>query len=213
MSQPGQHRSEGQWPDGGTPPGGRSSRIGWLHPRRRAVRLAGAIGVMVGVLGIVLGTLALVVEMGPRSPGKARPTAQTTSYQRHGNGKLQSVPLPGSGPFQVDWSFSCRDGRTGTFKIAGSRAAVTAANATSGHSLHGTFRDRRTRTRRIFVVSTCDWRVHVSNATPSASPSPDPASQHTPPGHKHKKHHRHKKHHGQADPNHPQQGQQGEGDD
>jgi len=213
VSQPGQHRSEGQWPDGSTPPGGRSSRIGWLHPRRRAVRLAGAIGVMVGVLGIVLGTLALVVEMGPRSPGKARPTAQTTSYQRHGNGKLQSVPLQGSGPFQVDWSFSCPHGRTGTFKIAGSRAAVAAANAISGHSKKGTFRDHRTGTRHLFVVSTCTWVVHVARASSNASPTPHAAPQRTPPGHKHKNHHRHKKHHGQPNAHHPQQGQQGEGDD
>jgi hypothetical protein len=194
------------------PPDGGSPRIGWLHPRRRAVRLAGAIGVMVGVLTIVLGTLALVVEMGPRHPGKAQPTAQT-AYTGHGNGQPQSFTLTGRGPSQIDWSFSCSDGRTGTFKIADSRAAVTAANATSGHSRNGTFRDRRTGTRRLFVVSTCDWRVHVSNASPSASPSPDAAPPHTPPGHKHKKHHRHKKHRGQTNAHHPQQGQQGEDDD
>jgi YD repeat-containing protein len=213
VSQPGQHRSEGHRPDGSTPPGGRSSRIGWLHPRRRAVRLAGAIGVMVGVLCIVLGTLALVVEMGPRSPGKAQPTAQTTSYQRHGNGKLQSVTIPGRGPFKVDWSFSCPHGRTGTFKIAGSRAAVAAANATSGHSRKGTFQDLRAGTRHLFIVSTCAWAVHFPHASPSPSPTPDDAQHHTPPGHKPKNHHRHKEHHGQPNARHPQQGQEGGGDD
>jgi len=206
VSQPGQHRSEGQWPAGSMLPGGGSPRIGWLHPRRRAVRLAGAIGVMVGVLCIVLGTLALVVELGPRHPGKPQPTAHT-AYTGHGNGQPQSIQIPGPGPYEVDWSFNCPSGHTGAIKLGGSRDAATAnADLAKGHHGHGSLLDRRTGTdRALYVVSTCHWTVNVHRPSPTASPTP-PQS-----WHKHKHHHWHKKHHRHK--NVHQQAQQGQGDD
>ena len=210
MPHPGHHHEpEDRWSDGSTSPGGNISRIGWLHPRRRAMRLAAAIGVVLGVLCIVLGTLALVVELGPRSPAKPGLTARILhSYKGSGGRKPKEIQVPATGHFEVDWSFSCPLGQSGTFKIADNPAAA-AGNpdfSRSGASESGKWLDVGDGRPSLVVISDCRW--HAKVLRPKGTPEPSHGSQHQhgtlaahrrhkghgydKPGHKKAHHHRQK---------------------
>jgi len=207
---PGQHHEpEDRWSDGSTSPGGNVAKIGWLHPRRRAVRLAAAIGVVLGVLCIVLGTLALVVELGPRHPAKSRLAARF--YRGSGNEGPKRIHVPATGHFEVDWSFSCPLGQTGTFKIADNQRAAAAHPEVnkSGASKSGQWRDVGDGRRTLVVISTCKWHARV---VPKATSGPRQGSnhqhgtlaahrRHKRPGYDkpgHKKAHHHKQKHSPA---------------
>lgn len=189
---------EDRWSDGNTPPSGEVQKTDQPRPRRRALRLAAAIGIIVGGLCIVLGTLALVVELGPHNSGKHQPTARlTATFKGHGNKHPRRILIPGPGQYEVAWSFSCPPGRTGGFKMAESRAAV-AGNAEvkyPGRRGSGTWLDPRTaRKRTLFIVTDCNWHVNAVPAS-SATPSPGRGDQHkTLVSHAHKKHHGRKAH-------------------
>lgn len=179
MPHPGHHHEpEDRWSDASTLPDGPFSKIGWLHPRRRAVRLAAAIGVVFGVLGIVLGTLALVVELGPRHAAKPPFTASSPrSY--HGSRTTQGkrIEVPTSGHFEVDWSFSCPLGQAGTFKIADD-AEAAARNPDvkrSGQNGSGQWRDVGDGQPTLVVISSCRWHARV---VPKATSGPSQGSQH-----------------------------------
>ena len=206
MPHPGhQHEPGDRWSDGSRSPGGDVSRIGWLHPRRRAVRLAAAIGVVLGVLCIVLGTLALVVELGPRHPAKQRLMARI--YGGPGNEGPKRIRVPPTGHFEVDWRFSCPPGQTGTFKLADNRRAAAAHPDVnkSGASKSGHWRDVGDGRRTLVVISSCSWHARV---VPKATSGPSQGGNHRhgmlaahrrhkghgydKPGHKKAHHHRQK---------------------
>ena len=209
MPHPGQRdHPEDRWSNGNAPSGGDVSKADLPRPRPRALRLAGAIGIIVGGLCVVLGTLALVVELGPRHPGKARPTPRATVliYKGHHTERPRRIKIPGPGSYEVAWSFTCPPGRTGTFKMADSRAALADgadASLTRAPSGNGHLLDSRTGSRRsLFIVSDCNWEVKVfrSASTASATPQPGPGDnrklkhQHrTVVANAHNKHHGHKR--------------------
>jgi len=176
---PGQRdHPEDRWSNGSAPSGGDVSKADLPKPRRRALRLAGAIGIIVGGLCVVLGTLALVVELGPRHPGKARPTPRATLLTKgHRTERPRRIKIPGPGSYEVAWSFTCSPGRTGTFKIAFSPAALAegAGVTDSGPSGNGHLLDSRTGSRRsLFIVSDCSWKVKVFRPASTASAAPHP---------------------------------------
>jgi hypothetical protein len=200
LPHPGQRdHPEDRWSDASTPSGGEFPRADLPRPRRRALRLAGAIGIIVGGLCVVLGTLALVVEVGPRR-------ATVLTYQGHHTERPKQIKITWPGSHEVAWSFTCPPGRTGTFKMAGSRAAVTgnAPVAASGPNGNGHWLDRRTQRRRsLFILADCSWEFKVFRpaSTASAAPQPGPGDNHNPgnqhrpgPANAHKKYHGHKKH-------------------
>jgi hypothetical protein len=149
-------------------PGSRVFRKGRHCPRGRALRLAAAIGTIVGGLSIVLGTLALVVELGPRQPGKPRPAAGAVlTYSWHRTQRPRKIEIPGPGLYSVAWSFRCRPGRTGGFKMADTQAAATAnAEVTdSGPRGQGNWLDDRTGRRSLYVAADCNWQAIVRPVT------------------------------------------------
>jgi hypothetical protein len=207
-----QHQPGDRWSDGSRSPGGDVSRIGWLHPRRRAVRLAAAIGVVLGVLCIVLGTLALVVELGPRSPGKPPLTAHgPVEHSGSGNGQPESFRVRGPGPHDIAWSFSCPRGQTG-FKMADSRSAISSNPGVNSLGAHGSglWLDLRDGGHRVVIITMCRWHARVFG--PGSAPGPsrsDQPQQATPAAHRrhkghgfdkpgHKKAHDHRQKHSPA---------------
>jgi hypothetical protein len=198
-----QHEPADRRSDGGISPGGHVSKIGWLHPRRRAVRLAAAIGVVLGVLCIVLGTLALVVELGPGRPAKHYLTADSHGeYKGSGTGKPEIIRVRGPGPYEVVWSFSCPDGQTG-FKMADGRAAISSNPGVSSSSARGSglWKDLRPGGHRVVIITKCRWCARIIR--PTATPAPSSKQQHGAlttnphnkqhgydnPGHERKAHH------------------------
>jgi hypothetical protein len=175
-----QHEPADGWSDGGTPPGGRVSKIGWLHPRRRAVRLAAAIGVVLGVLCIVLGTLALVVELGPAHPAKPHLTAFGHGrYEGSGNGQAESIPVGGRGPHVVAWSFRCPRGKSG-FKMAIGRPTNPSSPGVNSPDVHGSghWLDPRNGRHSVVIITKCNWRARVFKPNPTPKPSNSSGHQH-----------------------------------
>lgn len=209
MPHPGQRdHPEDRWPDGRTPSSGEVPQADLPRPRRRALRLAGAIGIIAGGLCVVLGTLALVVELGPRHPGKARPTSQATILIKtgHDTESPERIKITWLGRYEVAWSFTCRPGRTGTFKMADSRADLAdGADVTAtGSSRSGVWPDRSTPRRgSLFILADCSWELKVLRPASTASAAPQPGSRdNRKPKHQHRtvvanannKDHGHKKH-------------------
>jgi hypothetical protein len=195
---PGHHdEPEDRWSDSSASPGDNVSRITWLHPRRRAARLAAAIGVVLGVLCIVLGTLALVVELGPRSPAKPRLTAHGPGeHSGSGNGQPQSFQVRGPGPHDIAWSFSCPRGQTG-FKMADSRSAISSNPGVNWPGAHGSglWLDLRDGGHRVVIITMCSWHARVFGPTSTPGPSrSDQPQQATPAAHTQAKQHGNDKH-------------------
>jgi len=204
---PGQRdHPEDRWSNGSAPSGGDASRADLPRQRPRALRLAGAIGIIVGGLCVVLGTLALVVELGPRHPGKARPTPRATFLTKGPHTERPwPIKITWLGNYEVAWSFTCPPGRTGTFKMADSRAALADGRgvAASGSSRSGVWPGRSTPGRRsLFIVADCSWKVKVSRPASTASATPQPGTgDNRKPKHQHRtvvanahnKHHGHKR--------------------
>jgi hypothetical protein len=158
------------------------------------LRLAAAIGTISGGLCIVLGTLALVVELGPRQPGKPRPTAGATlTYRGEGAQHLRKIEIPGPGLYGVAWSFRCPQGQSGDFKIADTQAAATgnAGFMHSGNSGQGNLLDDRTGRRTLFVAADCKWRAIVRpvTSTPTAPQQGNGGHHGAPVPYPHHKHH------------------------
>jgi hypothetical protein len=206
---PGQRdHPEDRWSNGSAPSGGDIPRAGQPRQRPRALRLAAAIGIIVGGLCVVLLTLALVVELGPRHPSKARPTPRASVLLYNGPHTAHPKPINITwlGNYEVAWSFTCRPGRTGTFKMALGRAALAdgADVVASGSSRSGVWVGRSTPGRRsLFLVSDCSWKVKVFKpaSTASAAPQPGPGDNRKLKHHHrtmvaiaHNRHHGHKKH-------------------
>jgi hypothetical protein len=195
---PGHHdKPEDRWSDGGASPGGNVPRIAWLHPRRRAARLAVAIGVVLGVLCIVLGTLALVVELGPRGPGKPPVTARgPVEHSGSGNGQPESFRVRGPGPHDIAWSFNCPRGQTG-FKMADSRPATSSKPGVNSRGSQGSglWIDVRDGGHRVVIITMCRW--HASVFGPGSTPEPsrsDQPQRATPAAHRQSKQHGYDKH-------------------
>jgi hypothetical protein len=199
------HEPADRWSDGGASPGGHVSKIGWLHPRRRAARLAAAIGVVLGVLCIVLGTLALVVELGPGRPVKPYLTASGHGkYRGSGIGRPQSIRVHGPGLHDVRWSFRCPRGLAG-FKMADSGAGLASNPGVSSEDARGSglWPDPRSGGHGVVIITKCTWHARVIRPSPSPERSKHEARATNPhnkhhgydkPGHKKKAHH-HKHNH------------------
>jgi hypothetical protein len=167
------HEPADRWSDDSTMPGGHVSKIGWLHPRRRAVRLAAAIGVVLGVLCIVLGTLALVVELGPGRPAKPYLTALGHGkYTGSGVGRPQSIRVRGPGPHDVEWNFTCPRGQTG-FKMADSGAGLASNPDVNSHDARGSglWQDLRSGGHGVVIITKCTWHARVFRPSPTPEAS------------------------------------------